>query len=179
MSLFSPTLYRRRITDVTVEDLRRLGVQGVLLDVDNTLTTHDAPELDARVLAWLDEMRQQFTLVIVSNNSAERVAPFAAKIGLPFHALARKPLPGGFWEAGAEHRMAAEECVVIGDQIFTDVLAARFAGIRVALVPPIKDKTTAFWRIKRALERPVIRKYARKHPEQAACAAFWLRKDTK
>ena len=81
MSLFFPTVYRRRITDVTVEDLQCLGASCVLLDVDNTLTTHDAPELDARVSAWLDEMRQQFTLVIVSNNSAERVAPFAAKIG--------------------------------------------------------------------------------------------------
>ena len=44
MPLFFPTLYRRRITDVTAEDLRRLGVSCMLLDVDNTLTTHDAPD---------------------------------------------------------------------------------------------------------------------------------------
>ena len=109
MSLFFPTLYRRRITDVTAEDLHRLGAKAVLLDVDNTLTTHDAPELDEAVVAWLDGMRKQFVLVIVSNNNAQRVEPFAEKIGLPFHALARKPLPGGFWEAGAEHWMAKEE----------------------------------------------------------------------
>ena len=56
MSLFFPTLYRRRITDVTVEDLRRLGAACVLLDVDNTLTTHDAPDLTDAVKAWLDEV---------------------------------------------------------------------------------------------------------------------------
>lgn len=157
MSLFFPTVYRRRITDVTVEDLQCLGASCVLLDVDNTLTTHDAPELDARVSAWLDEMRQQFTLVIVSNNSAERVAPFAAKIGLPFHAVARKPLPGGFWEAGAEHRMAAEECVVIGDQIFTDILGANLAGMKSILLEPIELETKQkFIAFKRKIERPML-----------------------
>ena len=49
MSLFFPTLYRRRITDVTAEDLHRLGAKALLLDVDNTLTTHDAPDLTDEV----------------------------------------------------------------------------------------------------------------------------------
>ena len=75
MSLFFPTVYRRCITDVTVDDLRRLEAKCVLLDVDNTLAIHDAPELDDAVVAWLDKMRTQFTLVIVSNNTPERVAP--------------------------------------------------------------------------------------------------------
>ena len=157
MSLFYPTLYRRRITDVTAEDLRRLGASCVLLDVDNTLTTHDAPELEPAVVAWLDEMRTKFALVIVSNNNAERVAPFAKKIGLPFHALARKPLPGGFWEAGAENRMAAEECVVIGDQIFTDILGANLAGMKSILLEPIQLETKQkFIAFKRKIERPML-----------------------
>lgn len=157
MSLFFPTLYRRRITDVTVEDLRRLGAGCVLLDVDNTLTTHDAPELDNAVIAWLDEMRQLFKLVVVSNNNAQRVAPFAEKIGLPFHALAHKPLPGGFWEAGAEQLMAVEECVVIGDQIFTDILGANLAGMKSILLEPIEFETKQkFIVFKRKIERPML-----------------------
>lgn len=157
MPLFYPTLYRRRITDVTAEDLRRLGASCVLLDVDNTLTTHDAPELDSLVLDWLDTMREQFVLVVVSNNSEERVAPFAEKIGLPFHALARKPLPGGFWSAGAEHCMATEECVVIGDQIFTDILGANLAGMKSILLEPIELETKQkFIAFKRKIERPML-----------------------
>ena len=157
MALFFPTLYRRRITDVTADDLHRLGAKAVLLDVDNTLTTHDAPELDAAVVAWLDEMRKHFVLVIVSNNNAERVAPFAKKIGLPFHAVARKPLPGGFWEAGAEHGVAAKECVVIGDQIFTDILGANMAGMNSILLEPIEPETKQkFIAFKRKIERPML-----------------------
>jgi HAD superfamily phosphatase (TIGR01668 family) len=102
-------------------------------------------------------MRKQFVLVIVSNNKPERVAPFANKIGLPFHALAHKPLPGGFWEAGAENRMAAEECVVIGDQIFTDILGANLAGMNCILLEPIQPETKQkFIVFKRKIERPML-----------------------
>ena len=157
MSLFFPTVYRRCITDVTVDDLRRLEAKCVLLDVDNTLAIHDAPELDDAVVAWLDKMRTQFTLVIVSNNTPERVAPFAEKIGLPYYASARKPLPGGFWGAGAAQCMAREECVVIGDQIFTDILGANLAGVKSILLEPIQLETKQkFIALKRKIERPML-----------------------
>lgn len=157
MSLFFPTVYRRRITDVTAEDVRRLGATCILLDVDNTLTTHDAPELEPAVAAWLNEMRGQFALVIVSNNKPERVAPFAARIGLPFHALAHKPLPGGFRAAGAEQHVAAGECLVIGDQIFTDILGANLAGMRSILLEPIQQEVDQkFIVFKRKIERPML-----------------------
>ena len=51
----------------------------------------------------------------------------------------------------------------MGDQIFTDVLAARLAGIRAALVPPIKDKTDPLTRFKRLLERPIMKRYFRRN----------------
>ena len=155
MALFFPTVYRRRITDVTAEDIRRLGATCLLLDVDNTLTTHDAPELEPAVVAWLDEMRGQFALVIVSNNKPERVAPFAEKIGLPFYALAHKPLPGGFRAAGAEQQATAGECLVIGDQIFTDTMGARSCGLTAILVTAI-DNHNIWLKLRHVAELPFI-----------------------
>ena len=158
MSLFFPTVYRRRITDVTVEDLHRLGVKALLLDVDNTLTTHDAPDLTNAVKAWLAQMGEVgFSLVIVSNNSAERVAPFAEKIGLPFYAHARKPLPFGFRAAAKQVGCHRKQCVVIGDQIFTDMLGANLAGIPSILLEPIRLETEQkFIVFKRKIEKPML-----------------------
>ena len=52
---------------------------------------------------------------------------------------------------------------MMGDQVFTDVLAARFAGLAGAiLVNPIKDKTDRLTRFKRWLEKPILKKYERK-----------------
>ena len=53
----------------------------------------------------------------------------------------------------------------MGDQVFTDVWAAHNAGIPAILVPPIKDKMDPLTKLKRLLERPVLRKYERKNRE--------------
>lgn len=158
MSLFFPTLYRRRITDVTVEDLRRLDAACVLLDVDNTLTTHGAHALTDAVRAWLDEVREAgLPLIVVSNNSAERVAPFAQKILLPYYARARKPLPFGFRAAAILADVPCKQCVVIGDQIFTDILGANLAGMKSILLEPIQIETKQkFIAFKRKIERPML-----------------------
>ena len=37
--------------------------------------------------------------------------------------------------------------------------------MRGILVPPIRDKRTLFWRIKRAGERPIIAAWRRRHGE--------------
>jgi HAD superfamily phosphatase (TIGR01668 family) len=158
VSLCFPTLYRRRITDVTAEDLHRLGAKALLLDVDNTLTTHDAPDLTDEVKTWLAEMQVAgFSLIIVSNNRAERVAPFAEKIGLPYYARARKPLPFGFRAAAKQAGVCRKECVVIGDQLFTDMLGANLAGIPSILLEPIQmEKEQKFIVFKRKIEKPML-----------------------
>lgn len=158
MSLFFPTIYRRRITDVTVADLRRLGVDAVMLDVDNTLTTHDSPDLTDEVKAWLALMQAEgFGLIVVSNNRAERVAPFAEKIGLSYYAHARKPLPFGFRAAAKQMGCDRKKCVVIGDQIFTDILGANLAEMKSVLLEPIQYETEQkFIVFKRKIERPML-----------------------
>ena len=56
-----------------------------------------------------------------------------------------------------------ENVCMLGDQIFTDVLAGQNAGLKTILVPPIKDKTDILTRSKRVLEKPFLKKYKKKH----------------
>lgn len=159
MAVFYPTLYRRRITEVTQEDLRRLGAQGIMLDVDNTLTTHDAPDLSEEVKAWLSQMAQAgYPMMIVSNNRPERVAPFAAKIGLCYQANAKKPLPSGYKEAADKMGIPPSACVAIGDQIFTDIVGANLSGMPCILLEPIQPEVEQkFIVFKRRCERLLMR----------------------
>ena len=159
MTLFYPTLYRRRITDVTAEDLRRQGARAILLDVDNTLTTHDAPDVETAVRQWLFRMQDEgFQLIIVSNNSPQRVEPFARMVELPFAAHARKPLPVGYRMAAAALEVPLRECIAIGDQIFTDVLGANLAGIPSVLLEPIQPEVEQkFIMFKRKIERLLMK----------------------
>ncbi len=169
MALFYPTLYRRRITDVTVEDIRRLGATAILLDVDNTLTIHDAPDLTDEVKVWLDSMQQAgFSLIVVSNNKAVRVAPFAEKIGLAYYAHAQKPLPAGYRAAARQMGVEPESCVAIGDQIFTDILGANLSGMSCILLEPIQPEVEQkFIVFKRHIERWLLNSRRQRRKKEA------------
>ena len=60
-----------------------------------------------------------------------------------------------------------EEAMLIGDQIFTDCIAAHRAGIRFALVKPIQPVESKFFRMKRFFERPFVRKLDWLNPKNA------------
>ena len=164
--------------EITPDFLESIGVRALLIDIDNTLAPYEQPEPDESIKAWIGEMQAAgIGLAFVSNNDWERVELFNREIGIPAYAKSGKPFGKRLVQVIKFYGSEASRAAMLGDQLLTDVFAGKHIGATALLVPPIKDKTTAFWRIKRALERPVIRKYVKKHPEQAACAAFWLRKD--
>ncbi len=160
MALLYPTLYRRRITDITLQDLETLGVRGLLLDVDNTLTTHGSQHLDPAVEAWLESMRRAgIAMTVVSNSWEWRVAPFAERIGLRHTSLSCKPSPLGFWRGVRRMGLPKHACVAIGDQIFTDILGAKLGGVPCILLDPIqKESGKPFLQLRRRWEAPIRRK---------------------
>lgn len=163
MSLLYPTLYLPSITRLQPKQLERWGVRGLILDVDNTLTTHDNPQPHPEVLLWLEQMRSAgISMMILSNNHPPRVEPFAELLELPFTADAAKPLPKGFRRAAARLGLPREQIAVVGDQIFTDILGGNFFGTKTVLVEPIQLEATWFFRVKRRLERSILRNYNRR-----------------
>lgn len=155
MSLFYPTLYCDRITDITADMLHNLGVRGLLLDVDNTLTTHGSQHLSDEVKCWLDEMQAAgFLMTVVSNSWEWRVAPFAARIGLRHTSLSCKPLPFGFLRGARRMGLKRRECIAIGDQVFTDILGANLCGVPCIQLQPILLETgKPILKLKRKIER--------------------------
>lgn len=158
-----PTVMIHRVYDITPRMLRQWGVEGLVLDVDNTLTLDNSQQLQPQVTAWLDQMRREgFGLLILSNNSDARVAPFARRNGLEFEARAAKPLTGGLRRASRHLGLPREKMLMVGDQLFTDILAANLFGCRSALVEPFYRETAWNFRLKRALEDPLLRRWRRK-----------------
>lgn len=159
MSQLQPDYYIPRITGIGREFLAKKGIRGLVLDVDNTLTLHDDPTPDPDIARWLEEMRAAgIPMVIVSNNSEERVAPFAKILGLPFVADGEKPKAGGMERAAKVlGGLRPEEMAVIGDQIFTDVWGGNRFGAVTILVAPLGPEIVPFIKFKRVLEKFVLR----------------------
>ena len=98
--LFRAKIALRSVCDITPQMLEKLGVCGLLLDIDNTLTTHDNPVPAAGVEAWVAGMQAAgISLCLVSNNHSPRVEPFAKRLGLDFVCEGKKPLTKGYREA--------------------------------------------------------------------------------
>lgn len=146
--------------DVTPEFLQSLGIKYIICDIDNTLVTYDDPLPTEEVLAWFEKMNQSgITVAFVSNNDYERVERFNSGLKFTAYAKAGKPLTGKLKKAMAEMGASSENTALLGDQLLTDAAAANRAGLYSIIVPPIKDKKTAFFRFKRWLEVPYVKKY--------------------
>ena len=157
--MFKPTYVFNDVTNITPQFLKRKHIKGLLLDLDNTLTTHNNPVPPQSSLDWLAEMKAAgIKLMIVSNNKTERVTPFAKQLGLPFVPNGCKPLPIGYIKAREIMGIPKRDIAAVGDQIFTDVMGCNLMGIRSIFVFPIEPETSLPFRFKRAIERPLLPK---------------------
>ncbi len=149
--------------DVTPDLLRSRGIRHLLCDIDNTLVTYDDPVPTEALLRWLGELRENGIAVgFVSNNDRGRVEKFNRALGYVAYAKAGKPFTKKLRRAMAEMGAETGNTAFLGDQLLTDAAAGKSAGLYTIIVPPIKDKRTAFVRFKRWLEVPYIRRYARR-----------------
>ena len=160
MSLFRPYIIFEKTTKITPEYLKKQGVENLLLDVDNTLTTHDNPLPSPGIPEWIDTMKAAgIGMVIISNNNKERVAPFAAKLGLPFTSMSCKPLPFKYIKGMKMLENKKKNTAMVGDQIFTDVMGANLSGMKCLMVLAILAEESAGFKFKRRIEKGFIEKY--------------------
>ena len=167
MSKFIPTRILPTYRDMTPALCAAYGIRGLILDVDNTFAPYEMPDPDEEIRAWVETMRASgIGLAFVSNNDPPRLERFNRTLGCLMFCNAKKPGTKALRAAMAAMKTDEESTAVMGDQILTDVLAGRRLGLHAFLVPPIKDKKNLFFRTKRLLERPLIRKYYKLHPEE-------------
>ena len=163
---FTPDYMFGSYFEVTPDFLQSLGIKAVLSDIDNTLAPYEQPDPDEKHKEWVEGLRAAgISVALVSNNHAERVERFNRELNL--HAYPDSGKPKGRTLRIAMEKMGVDESctAVLGDQLLTDALAGHLLGLPALIVPPIKDKTTLFFRFKRWLEKPYIKKYRKKHGE--------------
>jgi HAD superfamily phosphatase (TIGR01668 family) len=160
---FRPDAYAPTLAAVDRAGLWNDGVRGIVLDLDNTCCAYHQPELAPGVADWVRAARADgFALVLLSNNFAERVAAVAAQLDVPAVPNALKPLPFGFLRAVRLLGTPRRATVVIGDQLFTDVLGAKLLGVRAVLTEPLVPVDFPLTRVLRLLERLLFARDGRK-----------------
>lgn len=159
MNLFKamcPTGVYTSVMDMPWENLRDEGVKVALLDFDNTLgpdRAHEPDEYSFKCVRMLESLGIKPCLV--SNAKSSRSEGIAKILGIPCVTYARKPKPDGIYDALKLMDCDAGNAVMVGDQVFTDVMAGNFAGCRSYMVEKYQKHEIWYVAIKRPFEKIV------------------------
>ncbi|MCP8857804.1 YqeG family HAD IIIA-type phosphatase [Latilactobacillus fuchuensis] len=163
---FKPTWMVNAIYDLTPAQLQAHGIKAVLTDLDNTLIAWNNPNGTPQLKVWLAQLEAAgIPVMVVSNNSHQRVERAVAPFNLPFISRANKPLAGGITKAHQQLGLSRHEVVMVGDQLITDMHAGNVAGVRTILVKPIIDSDAWNTSINRFFEKYMMQQLLKKHTD--------------
>lgn len=143
------------IYSIDLRALKARGIKVVFADLDNTLARYSEREPSPELRDWLKELeRLGMKLFVVSNSrKSTRANHFCYLLGVDYIKHAGKPKRKGFRQALRMNEITPHEAVMVGDQIFTDILGGNRAHIYTILVRPIANDTI-FRVLRHAIEAP-------------------------
>jgi hypothetical protein len=144
--LLTPDLVLRNpIWALSPELLSEHGLRGLVLDVDNTIVGDSETEICQEVRHWIDAIRHDYNIWLISNNfSNRRIQGIADSLNLPYRSRAGKPSRRAVRQALEAMAMQPAEVGMVGDRLFTDVLVGNRLGMFTILVQPIDNKKASW-----------------------------------
>lgn len=155
-----PKMYLNNVLEISVDFLKKQNINGLILDVDNTLLYYDKTMVNG-LEQWVDNMKENnIKLCILSNtNKKDKVDKLSKILDIPYIFFAKKPLKSGFKKAAKILNMDNKNIAVVGDQIFTDIIGANRMNMFPILTKPLDEKDILITKIKRPIEEYIINKY--------------------
>lgn len=138
------------------DELAKDGIKTALLDFDNTLGPDHATEPEDYSYRCVKMIEAQgIKCCLVSNAKSGRSAKIAEMLGVPCVTYANKPGTSGVLKAIVLMKSTPEESVMIGDQVFTDVIAGNRSGCRTLMVEKLHRPEIWYVMLKRPFEKIV------------------------
>jgi len=139
VNLLQPDLILgQSVLGVTPDIVQKNGLKGLILDVDETIIPVGQKALDPAVQAWAKDIQSVVPLSLVSNNVGyERIRKIAESMDVPFIASAGKPSRRKLRIAATALALPFDQVAMVGDRLFTDVLAGNRLGLFTILVQPM------------------------------------------
>jgi len=114
------------------------SIGALVIDVDRTLLPRRQSEIPPSVESWLRLAQAKLPVHLLSNNpSRRRIASVAEPLGLPYTTSAAKPRRAALMRVISDLGLPPAQVALLGDRLFTDVLAGNRLGLFTVLVKPI------------------------------------------
>lgn len=158
-----PKEYLMSVHEITAEKLQNLGIDTVIFDIDNTLVPYwiktPTPKLNK---FFIDLMQSGITVAVLSNSREIRSKVFCKDLGIPYVYRAKKPLTCGMKKLLKKLDKTPRQCMIAGDQIFTDVLCGNISGVYSVLIKQVSPIDEWITKPKRGIESLVVKMYLKK-----------------
>lgn len=159
MNIFYPRAHYKTVQDIDLSKLQALGINNLIVDLDETLRKRNSDNIPEGSVKWIDEVKRRgFKVCITSNNPfGWKISKVEETLKAPVSFMALKPLPAAFNHAMRMLGSKPSNTALIGDQLFTDIFGANMLGIYTILVDPITGaEKGVFRRMMRWLEQKVF-----------------------
>jgi uncharacterized protein len=140
------------VLDLTAELLDRYQIEGLVLDVDDTIVPIGSSIAQPELALWIAQIRQIVPLWLVTNNPSQvRIGAIADSLSLPYLLSAAKPSRKKLRQAVEAMKLEPSRVAMVGDRVFTDVLAGNRLGMFTILIEPIvnNDSSLSFHLLRR------------------------------
>lgn len=159
LKLLYPYEYAESVFSLNFHKLYQLGYRGIIFDIDQTLVAHGK-----ETTAEIDELFRNihkfgFRTLFLSNNEETRIQSFNKNIETLYINDANKPNPANYLKAVEMMEIKKEQALMVGDQIFTDILGANRSGIASIMVKYIDETHATKVGPRRNLEKIILKFY--------------------
>ncbi len=158
-----PNMYAANVFEIDYDYLHEKGIYNLIFDIDNTILPVNGMDVSKELQNLFSNLNKRgFNILIVSNNTKERVIPIAYKLETGYLFKADKPKKEAFEKALITLDGNIENTAMIGDQMLTDIKGANEFGIYSVLVDPVSDKYDFKTGTSRILQNIMIKKMGKR-----------------
>jgi uncharacterized protein len=147
------------VLDLTPEIIAQYQIEGLVLDVDDTIVPIGSSIAQLELVLWIEQISKIVPLWLVTNNPNQvRIAAIADSLSLPYVLSAGKPSRRKLRQAVEAMQLEPKQVAMVGDRVFTDVLAGNRLGMFTILIEPIvSDDSSIGFHLLRRVEFAIAR----------------------
>ena len=159
-----PDSYYQSVYEIDYEKLKASNIDTLLFDIDNTIAKVDDLNIPKKTIILFQNLKKQnFKILLLSNNHAKRATPISNTLKVKVLADAGKPDKIAYDKALNILNSKKEKAVAIGDQILSDIVGAKKYGIKAILVNQLSKENNIQTGMAQKLQKYMVKKLTKKN----------------
>ena len=161
---FIPFAHAQSIYELDLIFYKKLGIKYVFADLDTTLDSYKQKTPLAKAKELKEGLEKLgIELIIISNNTGERVKKYSKELGVRHFSSLAKPFAIRIKRIMKKLNIKKEEVIMIGDQIVTDISCANGAKVKSILTEKLVKEDQPTTRFNRLFDNPLRKKLKKKN----------------